>query len=99
MKYAKRQSRRRFLAVIIVALIVAVWALGSVTFESDILFQVHRAMPEAEFILKMSNGVYSAWKDNTENHFLGHIVLGEANGYGGPLTIAVSVNPSGIIGC
>lgn len=95
MKHAKRQSRRRFLAVIVVALIVAVWALGSVSSESDILFQVHRAMPEADYILKVSNGVYSAWKDNTENHFLGHIVLGEANGYGGPLTIAVSVNPSG----
>ena len=54
-------------------------------------------MPEANHIVRESNGIYSAWEDNTEDNLLGYIVLGEADGYGGPLMIAVAMNPSGII--
>ena len=94
-KHAKRQKRRRFLAVSAIVLIVVVWALGSVRSESDILPHVRQSIPEADHIVKVADGLYNAWEDNTEDNFLGHIVLGEADGYGGPLTIAVAVNSSG----
>lgn len=94
-KNSKRQTRRRSLAVSTIVLIGIVWLLGSVRFESDIFPHVHRSIPEADHIVKKTNGLYSAWEDNTEVNLLGHIVLGEANGYGGPLTIAVAINPSG----
>jgi NosR/NirI family nitrous oxide reductase transcriptional regulator len=95
LKHTKRQKRKRFLAVSIIVLIGIVWALGFVRSESDILPQVRRSIPEADHIIKVADGLYSAWEDSAENHFLGHIVLGEANGYGGPLKVAVAVNPSG----
>jgi len=94
-KHAKWQNRRRFLAISIIVLIVIVWVLGSVRSESDILPHVHRSIPEADHIVKVADGLYNAWENSTEDNLLGHIVLGEANGYGGPLTIAVAVKPSG----
>jgi hypothetical protein len=89
--------KRRFVAVSTMVLIGIVWFLGSVRSESDVLPFVRESLPKADHIVKKADGVYSAWEDNSEDLFLGHIVLGEANGYGGPLTIVVAVNPSGKI--
>jgi hypothetical protein len=42
--------------------------------------------------------MYAAWVDSYENNLLGYVCLGTANGYGGPLTMAVaSSNPQGEI--
>ena len=93
-RYAKR-SRKRLLAMSAIALIVITWVLGAMRAESDLTPAIHQTMPDADHVVKLDDGLYIAWADKAEENLLGYIVLGQANGYGGPLTMAVAVNPSG----
>lgn len=78
-------------------LIAVAWILGAVRTESDLMPFVRQTIPRAEHIVKQDDGLYAAWADETESDLLGYVAIGTANGYGGPLQVAVAVDPSGEI--
>ena len=93
----KRSNKKRIWASIVIALIFVTWALGAVRSEFNLIPYIQQTVPEADHIVKVTDGFYNAWADNAEEDLLAHVVLGQASGYGGPLTMAVAVNPSGKI--
>jgi hypothetical protein len=56
---------------------------------------VRQAVPEAGHIVRQDNGLYAAWTDGRETAFVGFVATPSADGYGGPLRVAVAVNPFG----
>lgn len=93
----KRSNKKRLWAVIVVILIFVSWFLGALRSETNLIPYLQKVVPEADHVVKVKEGLYSAWLDGAEKNHLGYIVFGQADGYGGPLTVAVAVNPSGEI--
>jgi uncharacterized protein with FMN-binding domain len=48
-------------------------------------------------VVKQDDELYSAWADRSEADLLEYVVIGIADGYGGPLQVAVAVDSSGQI--
>ena len=93
----RRLKRERVLGVVGLALLAAAWVVGAARAKSDLMPAVRLAMPDAE-IFERQNGTYTAWADTTKNDLLGYVTIGMANGYGGPLTMAVATtHPNGEI--
>ena len=93
----KRSNEKRIWAIFIIVLITAVWILGEIRSESGFVPYIEQAVPKADHVVKVTDDLYTAWADKDEKNLLGHVVLGRASGYGGPLTLSVAVNPSGKI--
>ena len=87
----------RILAVCALALIGLVWVLGAIRAEASLLDSVQQAMPQASHFERLNSGVYSAWTDRSEPELLGYVAIGTANGYGGPLEVAVATDLDGNI--
>lgn len=94
-KRAIRRRNERLLALASLVLIAVTWYLGSIRAEAILLPFVEQAIPEAQHFTLETDQVYAAWADETENELMGYVALGEADGYGGPLTMAVAVSPEG----
>lgn len=93
----KQSNKKRIWAIIVITLIFVTWALGAIRSESNLSPYIKQAIPGTDHLVRVTDSLYNAWADNAEENLLGHVALGQANGYGGPLTIAVAVNPSGKI--
>lgn len=94
---AKRRRTERILAVSALALIGLVWVLGAIRAEANLLEAVRQAMPQASHFERVNDGVYSAWVDRSERELIGYVAIGTANGYGGPLQLAVATDLNGEI--
>lgn len=92
---ASQRRRERILAFGTLALIAVVWIIGAARAEADLMPAVRAALPEAGYFERVDNGVYAARDDSRAERILGYVVVGSANGYGGPLQVAVAVNPQG----
>lgn len=92
-----RSKKKRIWAVLIIALIFVAWILGTIRSETNLVPYIQQALPDVHHIVKVEEGLYNAWADKAEVTLSGHIALGRANGYGGPLTAAVAIDPSGKI--
>lgn len=93
-----RRRLERLLGVAALALLVVAWILGSLRGSADLMPAIQRAMPDADHFSRRDNGTYVGWADDAENDRLGYVTIGTANGYGGPLTMAVAAtNPQGEI--
>jgi NosR/NirI family nitrous oxide reductase transcriptional regulator len=96
-KRAKRQRTERIMLVITLILIVGTWILGAARAEADLMPALEQALPTADHFERDSNGIYAAWADSAEENLLGYVVIGTANGYGGPMEMAVAVDPTGVV--
>jgi hypothetical protein len=85
----------RVLAGLALLLIAFVWVLGAVRVKSDLMPFVRQVVPEAGHIVRQDSGLFAAWTDVSETDFIGYIVTSVADGYGGPLRVAVAVNSTG----
>jgi NosR/NirI family transcriptional regulator, nitrous oxide reductase regulator len=85
------------MALIGLSLMVIFWILGAVRAEADLLPAVRETVPEADHVERESNGIYAAWADAEEQQLIGYVAIGTANGYGGPIELAVAVNQQGQI--
>lgn len=90
-------NKKRAWAVIVFLLICITWGMGALRSESSLLPYIQQAMPESDHIVKITDNLYNAWANNDEKNLLGYVVTGTAKGYGGPLTLAVALEPSGKI--
>ncbi len=93
----KRRRVERILAVCALALIGLVWVLGQIRAEANLLDSVRQAMPEASHFERLDDGLYQAWRDDSKTELLGYVAIGTANGYGGPLKMAVATDLTGNI--
>jgi hypothetical protein len=91
----KRLRVERILGGIAVITFIAAWIIGAVRARADLMPAIQQAMPDADHIELIDNGLYRAWDDEAEMDLLGYVALGEANGYGGPMILAVAVSPQG----
>lgn len=96
-RYERRTRLSRLLGVVAVLSIVIAWGIGLYLATSDLMPAVREAMPQGERFEKLSGQVYAAYADESQEDPIGYVALGEASGYGGPMTVAVAVNPSGVI--
>ena len=93
----KRRRTERILAVGALVLIGIALVLSSIRAESDLLSVLQQAVPEAELLERQADGVYAAWADGDRQELIGYVAVGRASGYGGPLDLAVVVDPEGQI--
>jgi NosR/NirI family transcriptional regulator, nitrous oxide reductase regulator len=95
----QQRTRRieRILALGALALIGLAWILGSLRAEADLMPMIRQAAPEAGHFERDADGIYTAWIDSERQELLGYVAIGSANGYGGPLDLAVAVDLDGQI--
>lgn len=93
-KFQRQKKIERFLAALTIILIIAAWATGYRMQSADIEGSLLQAVPAAERIEKVRHGSYAAWKGDK---LIAYIAVGEGSGYGGPMDIAVAVDPTGKI--
>jgi hypothetical protein len=97
LKVTIRRKRERIFAIISLVVIVAAWIIGGIIAESDLLPAVEQAMPMAGQIERVDNGLYAAFADSDQADPFGYVAIADASGYGGPLTLAVAVDPEGTV--
>ncbi|KAA3648436.1 MAG: FMN-binding protein [Chloroflexi bacterium] len=96
---ARRQRIDRILGVVAITTVVIAWIVGASRAKADLWPAIEAVFPEADHITHSDHegDLYMAWADGDEEHLIGYVALGEANGYGGPLTMAVGVDANGEI--
>ncbi len=91
-----RRSDRVF-ALGALILIAVVWLISAARTRADLMPVVRQTVPEAGHITKGDTDLYAAWTDAAEASLIARIAIGSADGYGGPLRMAVAVDPAGTI--
>jgi uncharacterized protein with FMN-binding domain len=92
-----RNTTDRAFALGALILIAAVWVASAVRTRSDLMPIVRQTVPEAGHIVRLADGSYAAWTDETEKVFIARIAIGTGDGYGGPLQVSVAVDGSGTV--
>ncbi|WP_136806737.1 FMN-binding protein [Desulfosediminicola flagellatus] len=77
-----------------ILLIIAAWTVGFTIENADVEPYLHQAMPTADQIEKTTHGSYTAY---SSGQLLGYISIGEGDGYGGPMNLAVAIDLQGKI--
>ena len=95
--YQRSQRWARLIGVLAVISILAAWGIGLFLAQADLMPAVNSAFPEAERFERLSTDVYAAYGNGSSDQPLGYVALGEASGYGGPMTVAVGVDPAGTV--
>ncbi len=75
--------------------IVLAWILGSSLAASDLQPFLEMALPGADRFEKTDNTTYAAWGGEGGEEIIGYVSIASANGYGGPMTLAVAVDLEG----
>lgn len=96
-KISKQQRIDRILAIVALVAIVAVWFVGRSRAEAELTPFLKQAQPEAGRLEPLDHGYYAAWRDGTDGQLLGYLATGTGDGYGGELTVVVSVSSEGTV--
>ncbi len=87
----------RILAVIALVTILAAWVIGTTLTEVDVTPSLQVAFPEADRFEPINGSGFTAIQSQPEETTLGYVALATANGYGGPMKVAVAVDLEGNI--
>jgi NosR/NirI family nitrous oxide reductase transcriptional regulator len=85
----------RLLAIIAIFTIILAWIIGYWRAGGDVRPYLHEAFPQAGYFQPVGNGYYQAWESQSRETLLGYVTVGSANGYGGPMQVAVAVDLEG----
>ncbi len=85
------------IVIILVAAFIGYSQNSTAISSNSILPALKRAEPLATRFVPLNENTCAAYKDESDESFLSYISLGEANGYGGPMTLAVATNLEGEI--
>ncbi|UCH93421.1 MAG: FMN-binding protein, partial [Candidatus Aminicenantes bacterium] len=90
----------RIAAAAALGTIILAWILGGLRQEADLVPFIKKALPGAIYLESVSNGIYAGKASNQPGSpVIGYAAIGKAGGYGGPMRVAVGVEPKGgIIG-
>ncbi len=94
----RRQRIERILGILAIVTLIIAWIIGAFGSRSNIMPAINKAIPEADHFSHYQNHgseIYFAWADSGEEVLLGYVALGEGNGYGGPMQMAVAISPEG----
>lgn len=83
----------RTLGFIAILTLVAAWIIGYNLENAEVEPYLKEAMPKAGHFEKITSSSFAGYTDTQE--LIGYIGIGEANGYGGPLRVAVAVDLEG----
>jgi hypothetical protein len=98
LKMSKRERTKqweRWLAVGAIVTILIAWFVGASLEASDIMPAIEAAWPEADRFESINGNTYAVYASNSPEALVGYVSLGEAVGYGGPLTVAVGLDLEG----
>jgi len=93
----RRKKTERLLGILALLSFIVAWAIGYQLENADVEPYLHEAMPEASHFEKLDAISYAAYDDANAQAPIGYIGIGESNGYGGPLKLAVAVDLEGTI--
>lgn len=88
---------KKIVIALAVALLIAAWFYSDHKTEAEVAPYLKQAMPLAANFDKVSGSPPTFKAKDTDGQVFGYVVFGEANGYGGPLKVAVAVDPKGKI--
>jgi NosR/NirI family nitrous oxide reductase transcriptional regulator len=86
-------NRHDWIRLGIVLWFVVCWFIGSSRGRADLGPFFELAYPSAEQVVKISVEIHRA--EGPDGSLLGYVSVGVASGYGGPLAVAVAVDPKG----
>jgi NosR/NirI family transcriptional regulator, nitrous oxide reductase regulator len=87
----------RILGTFAILTIFAAWIIGANLAEGDVNPALIKSYPEASRFDQIDDNSYAAIQVETEDLLLGYVAITTANGYGGPMRIAVAVDLEGNI--
>jgi hypothetical protein len=85
----RRSTADRVAAVGAIGSLVVAWIVGAAFTRTDVKPHLTRALPGAERFVPAAQDSWVALRDGEG---VGFVALGEASGYGGPVTLAVAVD-------
>ena len=92
----KRTKRiERYLGLFAILTIVAAWFIGAALKGNGIQEYLAQALPAAQNFQEVSPGIYAG--TDLDGNTPGYVAVGSANGYGGPMEMAVAVDHEGQI--
>jgi len=78
--------------------VVAAWAVGWFQRQQDLAPFLRQALPEADRFGECHTGIFAGWGTvEDEQRIVGYVAVGQADGYGGPMRVAVGVDSDGAI--
>lgn len=87
----------RILAIVALVGILIAWVIGTSFSQKDILPHLYNALPQANQFERLGNGIYAGYENNSPQELIGFVTITEANGYGGPMKVAVATDLEGNI--
>ena len=88
----------RRLAVPALVTVVAAWAVGWSGRQQDLAPFLAQALSGADRFEKCHTDIFTGWGAvDDEQRIVGYVAVGQANGYGGPMRVAVGVDKTGEI--
>jgi uncharacterized protein with FMN-binding domain len=92
------QAWERRLAVVALVTVVVAWAVGWYRQETDLAPFLKQALPSAERFEECQTEIFAGWEAFEEEHrIVGYVAIGRADGYGGPMQVAVGVDLKGTV--
>ncbi|MCG8353699.1 MAG: FMN-binding protein [Chloroflexales bacterium] len=92
-----RRWERRLGVIAIITIIIA-WFMGGMRGDADREPYLHAVMPETAAFERLTDTIYAAKESSAPDATrLGYVGFGTADGYGGPLTVAVAVDLDGTV--
>jgi len=96
-KHQRKVHTERILGALAVITIIAAWILGYQMENSEMDPFLREAYPTANHFEKISAGIYAVYADQVGTDPAGYVGTGNANGYGGPMRVAVGVDLDGTV--
>jgi hypothetical protein len=87
------RSEQIVIPLMLISLLVA-WFVGAQQEQSDLNPILLQALPRTGTFEEVAPGLYTG-SDTSSDTVVGYVALGRANGYGGPLLLAVGADPRG----
>jgi hypothetical protein len=94
--HEKTRRLERILGVSAIVTIVAAWLIGGAIQDSSFEDYLAAALPRAASFNRLDSGIYAGLAEDGHT-IVGFVASGTSTGYGGPMEIAVGVDPDGNI--
>ena len=92
------KSRERILAVVALVTVVVAWAVGWSRRRQDLAPFLEQALSDASRFEECHTGIFAGWGTvEDEQRIVGYVAVGQADGYGGPMRVAVAVDSEGTV--
>ena len=88
-----RRTDRILVIFALVTLLIA-YIAGSIFQDTDFAPSLKRALPEAERFEELTEDTFAAYQGDM---IIGHVAIGEAIGYSGPIQLAVAMDNDGLL--